>query len=81
MLSDQLVEPGHRLCSLRVADHGRPLVLPEVKIAARQLLKLVGVVGHNLTIGGSINRWLSPSATAKPMRSRHLSEAKRLSKA
>jgi hypothetical protein len=50
LLPDQLVEPRHRFGGLRVAHHGRPLVLPEIEVAPRQLFEFVGVLLHKTTI-------------------------------
>jgi hypothetical protein len=67
LLSDQLIEPRHRLGGLGVADHGRPLVLPKIQIAAGQLLKLFGVVFHKPTIEGVPARWLWPNGGAEAL--------------
>lgn len=49
LLAHHAVEPGHGLGGLGIGGHRRPLLLPQVQIAAREILEF-GRFGHGAAV-------------------------------
>jgi len=49
LLAHHAIQPRHRLGGFRVGGHRRPLLLPQIEIAAREILE-IGRFGHGAAV-------------------------------